>query len=233
MNYWSWSAFVPIEPDQGVDIFLHFFPAAMGISAPYPVHARVTLFAGGRIHAEQSFDGLKLNQPDGLELMRLFSVLTDSSYLSSLGGMLGLKLELGIEQSRADLSLSRIIVELAYPSRRVRYHAAKKPSHYQYDLSTQTEDESEVIAMLAHPVHIDDCSVAGRGKGYLKTKLIEVDSDAGSTSDGAIGYRLNSTELEHSAGAKVIPLQIGDRPLVRYLAQYEQGSSLPLSVRCL
>ena len=120
MSSKQWTTFIPKSGREGSSfhemgntILLHFFPTALGVSAPYAVKAKIELFIDGAVFARQSFDGLRLNQPDGLELGKIFPEVHFSSEKE-----IGVNIELEVEKGRVDLSHSRICLLYTSPSPR-------------------------------------------------------------------------------------------------------------------
>ena len=275
---------------QSPKVYVHFFPMAIGVSAPYPIHAFIEVFAGGRILAKQGFEGLRINQPDGLDLADVFPMLfsggktsgaqsapgdspvmsteefsrrsTDSSseeaapvssaVLLSRESELGISIQLRSAQPRIDLSRSRIMIEICYPSHRLRYHAVRVGG----EGASRDFRAPEEQAVYAHDT-FETRLVEIRPGGDISIQPAQAEGEAtpigASSSLGMRDLRLSSIEKRHSplpsgfvqkgefesAGRlpKALPEEEGtegpDDDLVRFLVQYEPTSSLPVSVRCL
>ncbi len=242
MHWWKWIAFFPelnnttlLGPGASKPkILLHFFPVANGISAPYGIQAHIEVFSNGKILSKQGFEGLRLNQPDGLELGDIFPEFfathqeednqIDGNDLENTGlentalvnieepqSELGLNIMLGTNQPRVDLSLSRVMVEFAYPTHRVRYHAI-------------SEKSAESVADRS------DTNLTVFSDETFQTKVLQIDSKPADEAKER-GHFLKSYELPKG------PLSSSDSTQsvfpVQYLVQYETTSTLPISVRAL
>ncbi len=355
MSTWGWTGFfscgasrsVPV-PGRVPDVYIHLFPVGNGVSAPYPVEASVSLFAAGRSLGKRSFDGLRINQPDGVDLADVFpdvfrslkegalmrgasaesglsskvpatsalssaessngvehrsgAVATSQSSSSSpwdlkrwrspgaLFGVsdqrsqdpesgaltqrgltsdgfshngseshdlriseIGIAIQLSTSQSRVDLSRSRVIIEVRYPSHTLRYHAVQ--NGHAHGLRNKDFLLSDEVAIYPH-----EC---------FESQLVEVNShsfseDSSSSRSEPSGFTVSATEIATgylpNSGGTVSPLgfepagrlpralpeegrgrevkaeeesQSEEGMIARFLVRYESASSLPVSVRCL
>lgn len=338
MNKWSWTAFFmrgvggslggqasgsqsPSSPNlggvnfNGAKVYLHFFPVANGVSAPYPIHAFIEIFCRGQLLARQGFEGLRLNQPDGLDLADVFPDLFRNPTPSSIPASreaptsvygagkpvttteefsryatgeqpsssgqvaerkpfprllekdeilrtereLGISIELATTQPRLDLSRSRVLVEVCYPSHRVRYHAARaseKSSSHEISLYRHDGYETrlvEVSPFCGEPQAegasaLSDVSRDVRGESGPSTsrqasrtlRSVSLEKRHGNLPSGAIrdGEFLSAGRLpkalpDDDGGAVGEGSAYQQEQVARFLVQYEATSSLPVSVRCL
>lgn len=118
---------------------IHFCPGAKGISAPYPINCKLTLF-GETLDSPVSvtIEGARLRQPDGLRLEEAFSVLQNDST-----GIFGLGIELSSPQGRIDLSTSQCIIEI-YSS---RFTSRFKPKMIGDDPNRSDEDNLSFLGL--------------------------------------------------------------------------------------
>lgn len=332
MSVWSWTGFVPCGGSAAAsvgrstpDVLLHFFPLAEGVTAPHPVEAVVDLFAAGRLLGRRSFDGLRLNQPDGVDLADVFPELFRSlretasrsiskgattkdprvrelretqnenvqrqqgvspqwnlSHLTAVlnknsedgehsahenerkemlpSGDFGISIQLGASQPRVDLSRSRIVIEIRYPSHTLRYHAVQagqelglksKDVLLSDEISIFAQDgfETRVVEINADPVDEAVRQTSAQGEeGEAQSAEEFAQSSAGYS---LASYEVSRGHLPNSGGrvsrfgfesAGRLPraapfesdsgFEAGDG-ISRFLVRYESASSLPISVRCL
>jgi hypothetical protein len=355
MSMWGWTGFfccgasrsVPV-PGRVPEVYIHLFPVGNGVSAPYPVEASVSVFAAGRSLGKRSFDGLRINQPDGVDLADVFpdvfrslkegtlmrgasaesglsskdpatSALSsaespngfehgggadsasqsssssrwdlkrwrspgslfgasdqssqdlESGALTQRGlttdgfshngaeshdlriGEIGIAIQLSTSQSRVDLSRSRVIIEVRYPSHTLRYHAVQNGQAH--GLRNKDFLLSDEVSIYPHE--------------SFESQLVEVNShslreDLSSSRSEPSGFTVNATEITKgylpNSGGTVSPLgfepagrlpralpedgrrqelkaeeegQTEEGMIARFLVRYESASSLPVSVRCL
>lgn len=97
------------------DTYVHFFPCAGNVSAPYPVSCKFTCFSDGHRSQTITVEGARLSQPDGIKFSDLFKDVTTPDC------PVGLEIVLTSLQPRIDLSASRCIVEIASHGNSARY----------------------------------------------------------------------------------------------------------------
>ena len=112
----SWLTFC--VSSQVTKTFVHFFPSAGGIGAPYQVSCTLTLFGNDLGKRTIKIDGLKITQPDGVRIDDVFP-----HFEKSETNIAGLKIELNTNQPRIDLSSSWCLVELVTQSGSTRFKA--------------------------------------------------------------------------------------------------------------
>ncbi len=112
----KWSGVACFE--SGSRVSLHFFPAAVGVSAPYPCGCCISLRGNGIQERPAMIEGARLGHPDGLFLDDVFpSLKTDAPQFAEVC----LEIESQQVGQRVDLSASQCIIEIASRARVVRY----------------------------------------------------------------------------------------------------------------
>lgn len=355
MSVWGWTGFfccgasrsVPV-PGRVPEVYIHLFPVGNGVSAPYPVEASVSLFAAGRLLGKRSFDGLRMNQPDGVDLADVFpdifrslkegtlmhgapknaqlsskelsaSELSNSQSaddmrdgsraeaisqsaspnrwdlkrwrspgslfgvsdqrsqdpesgalaqrgLTSDGlphvgseshdsriGEIGIAIQLSTSQSRVDLSCSRVIIEVRYPSHTLRYHAVQNGQGHGFrnkdfrlseevSLYPHESFESRLVEVNSHSLREDSSSSRSESSGFT-VSATEIAKGYLPNSGGTVsrlGFepagRLPRALPEDGRGQELKvegESQNEEGMIARFLVRYESASSLPVSVRCL
>lgn len=168
-------------------------------------------------------------------------------------GEIGIAIQLSTSQSRVDLSRSRVIIEVRYPSHTLRYHAVQNGQAH--GLRNKDFLLSDEIAIYPHE--------------SFESQLVEVNShsfseDSSSSRNEPSGFTVSATEIAKgylpNSGGTVSPLgfepagrlpralpedgrrqelkaeeesQSEEGMIARFLVRYESASSLPVSVRCL
>lgn len=105
MNIKRWCAFglntATIRP------FIHVYPSAGNISAPYPTQIRVMIFSDGKDLKTFAIDGARLSHPDGIAL----GDIVESANLLAPGSYFGFTVEMFTQQARINLSSSLSMIE--------------------------------------------------------------------------------------------------------------------------
>ncbi|MCI5065973.1 hypothetical protein MRY87_09640 [bacterium] len=273
----------------GIKVYLHFFPVAKSVSAPYPVQAMLELFEGGCEIAKQSFEGLRINQPDGLDLADVFPQLfahsasrAESQSVSRAGeeslsdgsgepprwvapprsghsmtgrssgypDAVGVRVTLSSHQPRIDLCRSKVMVEVCYPSHRLRYHAVSDAASASEAHGGLVGDEPRVVrSVYAHEdfdtqlLEINPASGSGeRGVSFhshddelpplsLRGSLLNARSLPGFSGVIREGEFEPVGRLPRGVQARGEGRAAAER--VQYLVQYERTTALPVSVRCV
>lgn len=260
MNVWSWTSFFSRgvgASDHGARVFVHFFPAANNVTAPHPVQAFIEVFAEGQVVAQQGFEGLRLNQPDGLDLSDVFPELFDrSAAVAASQKLFGITVQLGTPQPRLDLSRSRVMVELCYPSHRLRYHAvlagqnsgtaarefalSDESAIFAYDgyetqlveVNPEPANSGEAASPVPVPSGLSPNAQSVRGHSV---RVIDIDTRHSPASAGSVGMNgfESAGRLPRASKEEDGPSQEESDATVRFLVRYESASVLPVSVRCL
>ena len=100
----------------GVKTIIHFLPAAINISAPYPVFAKLTIFNESFGKRSVSLEGPRLGHPDGIRLDSAFPDTGEESLTS-----FGVLVELFSKQPYISLAPSNCIFEFVQNSHSVRF----------------------------------------------------------------------------------------------------------------
>lgn len=373
MSVWGWTGFFccgasrsVLVPGRVPEVYIHLFPVGNGVSAPYPVEASVSLFAAGRLLGKRSFDGLRMNQPDGVDLADVFpdifralkegtlmhrapknaqlsnkersagalsssqsaddtrdgsraEVISQSASpnrwdlkrwrsptvlfgasgrddqdvesrnvkngnFESIGlaqrgvtpgslphegpealdapiGEVGIAIQLSTSQSRVDLSCSRVIIEVRYPSHTLRYHAVQNGQGHGFrnkdfrlseevSLYPHESFESHLVEVNSHSMRGHSSSHGDEGSSDSRREPSECSVSA---TEIAKGYLPNSGGTISPLGfepAGRLPRALPEEGrgqelkteedslseegmIARFLVRYESASSLPVSVRCL
>ncbi|MGA1191829.1 MAG: hypothetical protein ACO3XO_06070 [Bdellovibrionota bacterium] len=359
MSVWGWTGFfscgasrsVPV-PGRVPEVYIHLFPVGNGVSAPYPVEASVSLFAAGRLLGKRSFDGLRINQPDGVDLADVFpdifralkegtlmrgaasestlasKGLSSSASISAVSsaeslsgveyeggadatsqsssssrwdlkrwrssgslfgaseqggrdaengalaqrgatsgslphngsesldtriGEIGIAIQLSTSQSRVDLSRSRVIIEVRYPSHTLRYHAVQNGHGHglrnkdfllseEVSLYPHESFESQLVEVNSHAFREDSLCCGSESSGFT-VSATEIAKGYLPNSGGTVsplGFepagRLPRALPEEGRGQELKAEEESESEegvIARFLVRYESASSLPVSVRCL
>lgn len=103
MSY-KWIGFV--KTGTLVSSVIHFFGAASGISAPYPMNCSITIFGNGVDKRSVILEGMRLYQPDGVKIDDIFPALKESART------LGVVIEISCSQQKIDLSVTNCFIEI-------------------------------------------------------------------------------------------------------------------------
>lgn len=102
---------------------VHFYPSTSGVSAPYNVICRVSIFGSNFEKKTVALEGARLSQPDGVRLEEIFPGLGDTA-----SGIFGVEFEISSNQPRVDLTRSWCIVECAHGAHGLRYVVPQLPT---------------------------------------------------------------------------------------------------------
>ena len=131
--------------------FVHFYPSAGPVVAPYEVVSTFTLFGEGVETQTIGIEGARLAQPDGVPVQELFSCLREPK-----AGLLGIKVELSSTSSRGRLDASQCIIELKSRESSVKYRAkrlllddSEQNVKYQNKLFLNLNDKFNTSSLIA------------------------------------------------------------------------------------